>query len=1317
MARYGNMGRLVGAAAAMLFALCVALGVGGKAEAAGTTYYVSASAGDDANAGTSEQAPWKTLAKVSSVPFQPGDVILLKGGDVWTGESLNVRGSGTASEPIVLSSYGTGRPKISHYGTALLLENVSGWTVRGLELEVRSNATLTGGGGIAAALMVAFSGGGPYSDITIQDNLIYGEGIDRSTEGIYVTALHPGNLNEEVARNLTIADNTIRDLGWRAVYTGGWDTDGGKGMTSTALFHNVRILRNTVSNIGNQGMILSNANHSAIKWNVVHHAGQYAGSGVTWGPGGIWPIYGSHIEIKFNEVYAMSDSGIGYDAAGINIDCSSEFVVVRYNYSHDNKGPGITTMANIHSLIANNKVGGNYGLTTIGSGQIALSDATNEPQRLTGVKQLRIEDNLISVDRPGTAAITSRRFYTTGDAWAGNGITGNNILLQPNTPGTQVYDFGEGGTIDQANGNRIYSAGGSEFRAAKSGTTYASLADWRSGTGYDANSATAVLDPSPPGNVAGLSGAPNAAPYGIALSWTAATDAGSGIDHYNIYRSTNPSFTPSYATMVGEAKGTSFVDAEELEPATTYYYKVEAEDRNGRTSPAPAAVSVTSGAAPPAPLRVFQASRDFSAFDQGPVWWYQYGQNGSYTNIPAYYPAWHAWRLGQTSLMTGGARQHPDLQDSVRTWVAPYSGNVTISAAGPIAMEQTGPTADGVRVKVLRGTSQLWPGNGWQTVTTDAPVSFPNLSVSVTKGETIRFLVNRGQTHEYDTTLWDPIVAYTSIVPPSPPPATPGVRIPSPLTVEEMRDDFEDGDAAGWTAAYGSWTVVSGAGRAYRQTDPNGGMVYAGQSGWSDYTVEASVTPTAFSASGGSVSLGVLYRDAANRYTLQFNSNGTIEIKKFANGTSVSLGSKAYPVTAGTRYAVRADVYRDGGSGGQSIRMYVNGLLELTVYDTASILTEGRVALDAWRAQADFDDIAVHRAANVWVEAQDWWYDSFEDPGATASSWSVGGGSWSPVFDKTRSYKQTGYGAASAAAGDPDWRDYGVQVRVKLADAAAGGTVRLAFRRADANHSYYVYLNNDQTVGIGKNDGGVRTILASRSYPIAVGTEYELKAFAVGGQIDLYLNGKKLLSASDTTFVTGGIALETSGATAYFDDVVVQRLPVAPSYTADFENGGTAGWNAVSGSWQIAQGATREYRQTGTAFALSALAGGTWNDFALKARVKIDSASGAGGGFAHLNFRYRDADNYYFVYLNDNNAIEIKKKVAGVQTSLAYKPYLVSLGREYRVQVVVSGSHIDLYINGVKELSATDSSFASGGIALETWQAAASFDDVAVTAL
>ncbi len=80
--------------------------------ASATNYYVSSSAGNDGLDGKSQLNAWKTISKVNSKTFLPGDSILFKKGDVWR-EELLVPSSGTSASYIVFSSYGSGdNPKI-----------------------------------------------------------------------------------------------------------------------------------------------------------------------------------------------------------------------------------------------------------------------------------------------------------------------------------------------------------------------------------------------------------------------------------------------------------------------------------------------------------------------------------------------------------------------------------------------------------------------------------------------------------------------------------------------------------------------------------------------------------------------------------------------------------------------------------------------------------------------------------------------------------------------------------------------------------------------------------------------------------------------------------------------------------------------------------------------------------------------------------------------------------------------------------------------------------------------------------------------------
>jgi len=114
----------------------------------GTTFYVDSTNGNDANAGNSPSSPWKTLTRLASSKFMPGDIILLRRGSVWR-EQLNFPSSGSAAAPIVIDAYGAGnlpaaagRPQQSRDGqvTARSARSGSCWGSRKLSCSQAVNA-------------------------------------------------------------------------------------------------------------------------------------------------------------------------------------------------------------------------------------------------------------------------------------------------------------------------------------------------------------------------------------------------------------------------------------------------------------------------------------------------------------------------------------------------------------------------------------------------------------------------------------------------------------------------------------------------------------------------------------------------------------------------------------------------------------------------------------------------------------------------------------------------------------------------------------------------------------------------------------------------------------------------------------------------------------------------------------------------------------------------------------------------------------------------------------------------------------------------
>jgi len=128
--------------AVLFFTACWAVFLFVKpSEANAAVYYVNNQTGSgcsNAGTGTSTSTPWCDLTRVNSNTFAAGDQVLLRSGATWTGQSLNLKGDGTAVNPILLSSYGTGSKPVIAPGTtdsiAILIDGKAGWKISNLEL-------------------------------------------------------------------------------------------------------------------------------------------------------------------------------------------------------------------------------------------------------------------------------------------------------------------------------------------------------------------------------------------------------------------------------------------------------------------------------------------------------------------------------------------------------------------------------------------------------------------------------------------------------------------------------------------------------------------------------------------------------------------------------------------------------------------------------------------------------------------------------------------------------------------------------------------------------------------------------------------------------------------------------------------------------------------------------------------------------------------------------------------------------------------------------------------------------------------------------
>jgi pectate lyase len=168
-------------------------------------------------------------------------------------------------------------------------------------------------------------------------------------------------------------------------------------------------------------------------------------------------------------------------------------------------------------------------------------------------------------------------------------------------------------------------------------------------------------------------------------------------------------------------------------------------------------------------------------------------------------------------------------------------------------------------------------------------------------------------------------------------------------------------------------------------------------------------------------------------------------------------------------------------------------------------------------------------------------------------------------------------------------------------------------------------------------------------------------------------------------------------------------------FTDNFEDGAADGWTKYQGTWSVVVDGTYVYRQSGLSSKYRAAAGSAaWKDYVVEARVKPTGWNGT-DRFASLVARFQDGNNMYALALRSSNKVALIKIASGANTVLAQTAYSVTLNTWYTLKLEVTDSTLRGYVNGILQVAATDSTFATGRIGARTEYASANFDDFVVT--
>jgi len=178
--------------------------------------------------------------------------------------------------------------------------------------------------------------------------------------------------------------------------------------------------------------------------------------------------------------------------------------------------------------------------------------------------------------------------------------------------------------------------------------------------------------------------------------------------------------------------------------------------------------------------------------------------------------------------------------------------------------------------------------------------------------------------------------------------------------------------------------------------------------------------------------------------------------------------------------------------------------------------------------------------------------DDFMRTDANEGPWELTGGTWSTTSEQKAEtatnpfcYKCDAAGeTATALAGQEDWNHYRFTCAVQPDSGAGPGTVGVGWFANSTKDMYLFsaairqgFAARPKGLQLLKLVDGKATVLAERDGGLSVGQWYNVSVRAAGPTISVELDGVPILSANDSTYRSGKLALRVDHAKARFDDV------------------------------------------------------------------------------------------------------------------------------------------------------------------------------------
>lgn len=791
----------------------------------GSNFYVDSENGNDANNGISEQTPWKSLEKVNATTFSAGNTIYFKAGGTWSGmlqpkgsgtsqADITIDMYGDGNKPLIMGEGGE---------AAVKLDGQEYWTISNLEVTNEAGERGIRQGIYIYGKASGITNGITIKNCEVHD--VTGENRRNMdtyksmywNSGIYVSM--PGRSTATTHFNdVVIQDNYVHD-----VLTSGIRINQREDFIVDQYHTNVLIEENTISRTGSDGMIVANCISPLIQYNLCYDAGALGNSDETKIIAGLWTCGTDDATFQYNEVartVLFESDGTAFDTDW----GTGGITTFQYNYSHGNQGGFWLDCAGINKDSGHIKTVLRYNVSAddekyiIRAGDQPTEVYNNTFYKSVGTldacfgnegKNHKFWNNIFNFqETPDWASSTyiNNVYYPcspcpTDDA----AITEDPQLVNASTP-QDGFDFVDNfkildtspcvnnGMYIQDNGGKdlwgtslnkgSYDIGACQTSISKSGDQntfifardfstvqgsnnwyYMSLSNnqytqmswntsqkkWQGSSAYNLIWAPGNVHPDASDTVIAWQ-APKSGTVQVIGNPKKINTGNDGINVKIVKNSTQVWPNSNWQLINGsDTTGVTHDVTVDVVKDEMIYFIVN------KNSTAYNDGSYWNPLITYEVVEQYNLTKDFSS-EQGYKNWEYLEYDGTNYSQMTWDASVSRWRgTNQYSLIWAPGQLHPDQNDTVVAWKAPHDGAVLITG-NP---KKTNLGYDGVNVKIMKDTTQVWPASGWQFIdgNNSSGVSH-SIQTQVTKDQKIYFILNQKSNNYSDETNWVPNIVY-----------------------------------------------------------------------------------------------------------------------------------------------------------------------------------------------------------------------------------------------------------------------------------------------------------------------------------------------------------------------------------------------------------------------------------------------------------------------------------------------------------------------------------------------------------------------------